>query len=144
RGDSAVQIIARTDARGSEGFDNAVARAQAYAAAGADVIFVEAPLSVEELRSIPRMIEAPTMANMVEGGKTPLHSAVELEAMGYAVVIFPNTALRVAVKAVQEAMQQLRTDGTSQGLLERMITWQERQRLVRLDELQETERRYIT
>jgi 2,3-dimethylmalate lyase len=138
-----VQIIARTDARDCEGFDRAIERAHAYAAAGADVIFVEAPLSVAEFHSIPSLIHTRTMANMVEGGKSPLLSAAELEAMGFSLVIFPNTALRVAVKSVQDAMAQLRRDGTSQALMDRMITWQERQRLVRLGELQTTERRYL-
>jgi 2-methylisocitrate lyase-like PEP mutase family enzyme len=116
RRDPDLVIVARTDARAVEGLDATIERARAYAAAGADVIFVEAPLLV----------------NMVEGGKTPLLDAAELEAMGYRIAIFPNTAMRVAVKAVQQAMAVLRQEGTTSSLLDRMLTWDERQRLVDL------------
>ncbi|MCL5950264.1 MAG: isocitrate lyase/phosphoenolpyruvate mutase family protein [Chloroflexi bacterium] len=142
RRDPLLVIIARTDARASEGLEGALDRGRAYAAAGADMIFVEALESLEELRSTPQLLPVPVMVNMVEGGKTPLLDAKELEAMGYRLVLFANTALRVAVKAVQDSMRVLRLEGTSRSLLDRMINWEERQRLVRLPELQTLDERY--
>jgi methylisocitrate lyase len=141
RRDPDLVIVARTDARAVEGFEAAIERSRAYAAAGADVIFFEAPLTIEELRHVPEAVPAPILANMVEGGKTPLLSATELEALGYRVVIFANAALRVAAKAVQDAMQVLRERGTTEPLLDRMLGWEERQQLVDLPRYQELDRR---
>jgi methylisocitrate lyase len=142
RHDPDLVLIARTDARAVEGFEAAIARARAYAAAGADVLFVEAPQTLDELRALPAAVPAPLLANMVEGGKTPLLGAPELQAMGYRVVIFANTAMRVAVRAVQEAMAELHRSGTPAGLLDRMLSWEERQRLVDLPGYQALERRF--
>ncbi len=132
RRDPSLVIIARTDAREVEGLTSALDRARAYAQAGADVLFVEAPRSLDEVRAIPTSVPVPTILNLVEGGHTPLVVASELEKMGYRMVIYANTALRVAAKAVQDAMQQLLLAGTSEGLEDRMLTWDERQTLVRL------------
>jgi methylisocitrate lyase len=142
RGDPDLVIIARTDALAIEGLDETIARARAYAQAGADVIFVEAPRTMDELRVLPGSIAAPLLANMVEGGKTPLLGADELEALGYRVVIFANTALRVAVKAVQDALRELRATGSTRALIERMVGWEERQELVGLPAYQALERRF--
>ncbi|HEY3063457.1 MAG TPA: isocitrate lyase/phosphoenolpyruvate mutase family protein [Chloroflexota bacterium] len=141
RHDANLVIVARTDARAIEGLDGAVARGRAYAEAGADVIFVEAPRTLDELRALPRAIDAPLLANMVEGGQTPLLTAAELEALGYRMVIFANTALRVALKAVQDALGVLRREGSTATLLERMLSWDERQELVGLPGFQALERR---
>ncbi len=135
-------LIARTDARATEGLEAAIARAQHYVAAGADVIFVEAPQTIEELRELPRQIKAPLLANMVEGGKTPMLGAAELEELGFKIALFANTALRVAMKAVQDAMRELHESRTTNALLQRMVTWEERQRLVDLPGYQELERRF--
>ncbi len=135
-------VIARTDARAVEGFHSAIARARRYAEAGADVIFVEAPRTIEELRELPKAIDTPLLANMVEGGKTPLLGAAELEELGFRIALFANTALRVALLAVQEAMAELRRDGTPAALLDRMLSWEERQRLVGLAEYEALERRF--
>jgi methylisocitrate lyase len=140
RQDPDLVIVARTDARAVEGFAAAVERSREYAAAGADVIFFEAPVSLDELRQAPRLIPAPLLANMVEGGKTPLLSAAELEALGYRIVIFANAALRVAAKAVQDAMRVLREQGTTAPLLDQMLAWDERQRLVDLPRYQDLDR----
>lgn len=142
RRDPDLLLIARTDARAPEGFAMAVARGRAYALAGADVIFVEAPQTMEELRELPRAIPAPLLINMVEGGKTPLLGATELEAMGYRLALFANTALRIAVRAVQDAMGVLYRDGATGALLERMVAWDERQRLVDLPRYEELDRRF--
>lgn len=143
RQDPDLLVIARTDARQTEGYDDAVRRAQAYAAAGADAVFVEAPRTLDELRRLPKLIEVPLIANMVEGGKTPLLNSRELDEMGFRVALFANTALRTGVKAVFEAMQTLRVDGGSERLLDRMLTWEERQRLIGLPEMEALEERYF-
>jgi methylisocitrate lyase len=142
RRDPDLVLIARTDAVACNGLADAIARAGAYVQAGADVIFVEAPRDLAELQGLPRSIPAPLLANMVEGGKTPLLSADELEALGFRMVIFANTTLRVAARAVQEALAELRQTGSTSALLERMLGWDERQRLVGLSEYQALERRF--
>lgn len=143
RTDDDLVIIARTDARQTGGFGEAVERAIAYRDAGADLIFVEAPQSVDELRRLPTLVNAPLVANMVEGGKTPLLDAGELQDMGYRAVLFANAALRAAAKAVWTAMRTLRATGGTKSLLDSMITWDERQRLIRLPEMQELEARFL-
>jgi carboxyvinyl-carboxyphosphonate phosphorylmutase len=143
RQDPDLLLIARTDAYQSEGFDGVVRRAEEYVAAGADAIVVEAPTELEHVRQLPQLIDAPLVANMVEGGKTPLLDAATLQRMGYRVVLFANTALRVAVKAVQEAMAVLRAQGSTASLLDRMVTWEERQRLIGLPHMQALEARFL-
>jgi len=118
-------VIARTDARAVEGFDAAVERAKLYLKAGADAIFPEAMESKEEFGEFARKVKAPLLANMTEFGKSPLLSAAELQALGYRMVIFPVTALRVALKAVEETYRELREKGTQAALLPRMKTRQE-------------------
>jgi carboxyvinyl-carboxyphosphonate phosphorylmutase len=144
RRDPATVIIGRTDALAVEGIDGAVARARAYHAAGADVIFVEAPLDRDQLARLPKEIDAPLLVNQVEGGKTPLLPARELEAMGFRIALYANTALRVALFAVREALAVLAADGGSERLLDRMLDWEERQRLAGLEEWQLLERRYAS
>lgn len=101
-------IIARTDARQIEGFDGALARARAYAEAGADIIFVEALESTEEMHQACRLISAPMMANMVEGGKTPVLSPKALGELGYALAIYPATTSLAALSAMETALRSLR------------------------------------
>lgn len=136
-------LIARTDAMGVNGFDDAVARGRAYVAAGADVVFVEAPRTMAELSALPREIDAPLIANMVEGGKTPLLSAGELGALGYRVALFANTALRASIASVSHAMESLRARGSTAELLPTIASWSERQDLVRLGYYEELENKYI-
>ncbi len=106
-------IIARSDARQSEGFDDMLRRCVAYAAAGADVVFPEAMLSEDEMRRACAEIDKPVMANMADGGKTPIRSADELEAIGFAGAIFPAMTSLAAAAAVQNALVQLQRTGTS-------------------------------
>lgn len=136
-------IIARTDARSVHGLSDAVARAGAYAAAGADVIFVEAPRSKEELLGLPRQIGVPLLANMVEGGKTAPATSLELHEAGYKIALFANAALRASMAAVAEVMRILHADGDTAAALPLMMTWQERQRLVGLEASQKLEERYV-
>ena len=106
-------IIARTDARQSEGFDGALRRAEAYADAGADIVFVEALTSEDEMRRACAAIGRPMMANMADGGKTPIRSAAELEQIGYACAIYPAMTALAAAAAVKHALQRMRQTGTS-------------------------------
>jgi 2-methylisocitrate lyase-like PEP mutase family enzyme len=104
-------IVARTDARTTLGLAEAIARGKAYAGAGADIIFVESPETEEELRAVASAIRAPTLANMVETGRTPYCSAAALGAMGFAVAIYPASAFLAATFAVREVMMQLKRFG---------------------------------
>jgi 2-methylisocitrate lyase-like PEP mutase family enzyme len=136
-------IIARTDARAVEGLDAAIARARAYREAGADVLFVEAPRSREELATIAAALgDAPLLVNLVEGGQTPLLPAAELAALGYKLALYPNTALRAAVRGMQRALAHLAAHGSSLGAEDLLIDWETRQRLVRLPEIEALARRY--
>jgi 2-methylisocitrate lyase-like PEP mutase family enzyme len=142
RRDPALVVIARTDAAAAEGLDAAVERGQRFAEAGADLVFVEAPASLEALALLPARIAAPLIVNMVEGGRTPLLSAAELGALGYRVVLFANTALRVGAFAIRDALTQLRSTGDARPLQDRMLSWADRQALVGLDEIEQLEARY--
>jgi 2-methylisocitrate lyase-like PEP mutase family enzyme len=139
RKDEDLVLVARTDAIAVGGVEEAIARAQAYVRAGADVIFVEAPRTVEELAEIPRRIDAPLLVNMVEGGATPLRDARELGEMGYRIVLYANLAMRTGAWAVDQAFRGLLEDGSSGRSLDRMLTWEERQGLVGLDDWRDLE-----
>ncbi len=123
-------IIARTDARAVSTLEEAFERAELYREAGADVLFVEAPESVEELRTIGARFDVPLVANMVEGGKTPLCTVDELSEMGFSAVLFANAALRVSQRAISEMLKELHTTGSTNGRLDVMATWEERQSMV--------------
>jgi 2-methylisocitrate lyase-like PEP mutase family enzyme len=130
RADESLLIIARTDARQMLGLEAALERAALYREAGADVIFVEAPRTADELAEIGRRIDAPLVVNMVEGGATPQLSAGELSALGFAIVLYANAALRGAVHGMQAVLEHLKRTGSTAGALQQMIGWEERQRLV--------------
>ena len=115
-------IIARTDARDVEGLDAMIERARVYARAGADMIFPEALVSREEFAEVAKKVHTPLVANMTEFGRTPYITAREYERMGYKVVIFPMTAFRIMLKAVQDAFEELRRHGSQRDLLGRMMT----------------------
>lgn len=143
RQDPDLVIVARTDARAVYGLEEAIERGRAYAEAGADAIFVEAPQSVEELREIAAAIEAPLMVNMVEGGKTPLLSVDELAAMGYKLITFSNSLSRTAGWIMQEVLREIKEKGTTEAFLHRMISFQERNQILGLDRVYELERRFL-
>ncbi|MCW5954576.1 MAG: methylisocitrate lyase, partial [Propionibacteriaceae bacterium] len=125
RTDPDFVIIARTDARGVTGFDDAVDRARAYLLAGADVIFVEALKSAEEFRLFALAVDAPLLANMTEFGQSPNLPFSELAQMGYRLVIYPVTAFRLAMKAAENLLAALRQAGSQERLLPAMLTRQE-------------------
>jgi len=142
RRSDATLVIARTDARAIEGFEAAVERAERYRAIGADLIFVEAPTSTEELRRVCERVDAPHVANMVEGGSTPIVPLEELGQMGFSVVLYANAALRCALRAVSHAFTELRASGSSTNLVDAMATWEERQEAVGKPDYDELEARY--
>jgi 2-methylisocitrate lyase-like PEP mutase family enzyme len=140
RADEATAIIARTDARAIEGLDSALERASAYQDAGADVLFVEAPQSAAELLDIPQRVPGLHIANMVEGGRTPLLPAAQLP--GFSIVLFANIALQAAIRGMQGVLAELGRTGSLDGLGDRIAPWPERQRLVRKPEFDDLDARY--
>jgi methylisocitrate lyase len=143
RRDQNLVVIARTDARAVLGLQEAIERGVAYAEAGADMIFVDAPESAEELSLIARSIPAPLMANLSEGGKTPLLSAKELQDMGYKLVIYPRSAAGAAAKAIQELMAVLKRDGTTEKYLDRIISFEGRNQITGLAYYRELDKKYL-
>lgn len=123
RQDRDFVVIARTDARAVEGLEAAIDRAQQYAEVGADVIFVEAPQSREELTRIGREIPRPQLANMLVGGATPILSAAELQALGFKIVVSPVESLAVTAYAVQQLAAAMLTEGRVDALADRMWTF---------------------
>ena len=117
-----LYLIARTDAAASEGMDGAVARAKLYLEAGADAIFPEAMTSAEMFREFASRVKAPLLANMTEFGRTPFFTASEFEAMGYAMVIWPVSSMRIASKATEELYAAIKRDGGTQNMVGRMQT----------------------
>jgi 2-methylisocitrate lyase-like PEP mutase family enzyme len=144
RRSSDTLIIARTDAVAVEGFERAVERALLYRDAGADVLFVEAPKAREELAKIVKLVgrNVPLMANMVEGGKTPMLSSSELETLGFALVIFPGGIVRTLAKTAVDYYASLAAHGSTQPFRERMFDFDALNRLIGTPEMLERGRRY--
>ena len=144
RTDSDFCIIARTDARGVHGFDDAIARARAFAKLGVDAIFVEAPQSEQELAEIPRRIpEVPLLVNVFKGGKTPMLPMKRLQEIGYRIAIYPSETQRAAIHAMRMTLATLKRDGTTESIDEALTTFKERDRVVGLDDWQKIERQYL-
>ena len=132
-------IIARTDAIAVNGFEDAIERSQAYVEAGADVTFVEAPRTREQLADIPKRLGVPQLINIVAGGLTPMLELPEFERMGYSLVLYANAALQASVAAMQKVLGHLKANGSLDGVSDQLATFVERQRLVqkpRFDALQ--------
>ena len=146
RHDPNTVIIARTDAIAVDGIDKALERANAYMNAGADVLFIEAPQTTEQMERLGKMFagKIPLLANMVEGGKTPLCTVDELSEMGFSAVLFANAALRVSQRAMSEMLRELHTTGSTNGKLDVMATWEERQSIVGKPFFDELEIKYAT
>ena len=130
RQDPDLLILARTDAAATHGFEAAVERAQRFAEAGADILFVEAVTTAEEIRALPQRLAQPQLMNMVIGGKTPIFNADELGAMGYGIVLYANAALQGAVAGMQKALTVLRDTREVQESSGIVASFAERQRLV--------------
>ena len=142
RRDGDLLIIARTDAIAPEGFEEAITRAAAYHEAGADVTFVEAPTSMEQIADIPRLLPWPQLLNIVIGGRTPELPNEKVKELGYAGVIYANVALQSALLGMQAALGELRRNGSMRDATKLVIDFSERQRLVRKDEFDALEREY--
>lgn len=135
-------IVARTDALAVEGFAAAIERAELYIEAGADVTFVEAPQSAEEIRTIPERLRVPQVVNIVVGGKTPVLGQEELAKMGYGIILYANVALQGAIAGMQRALKQLKAEGRMDEESEIVASFAERQRLVKKPFFDELGRKY--
>ena len=145
RSDPDFCIIARTDARAVNGFEDAINRGQAFARLGVDAIFVEAPQSEEELAEIPRRIrDVPILVNVFKGGKTPMLPVARLEAMGYRIAIYPSETQRAAIHAMRKALETLRREGTTSSIDDALTTFKERDQVVGLDDWQKLEKQYLS
>jgi 2-methylisocitrate lyase-like PEP mutase family enzyme len=144
RSDPDFGIIARTDARGVHGFDDAIRRAKAFAKLRVDAIFVEAPQSEAELAEIPRQLPGiPLLVNVFKGGKTPMLPVERLEQMGYRIAIYPSETQRAGIHAMRRVLALLKREGTTEAMDETLTTFKERDKIVGLDDWQELERRYL-
>ena len=146
REDDDFQLIARTDARECTGIEDAIERANAYVEAGADCIFFEAPLNADEMRLVRDEVDAPLLANMVEGGKTPWFTVPELEEPGFGLVIYPLSGWMAAAAVLRELMKELRETGTTQGFWDRMglqMSFEELFDLFDYPQFQSLEDRYV-
>jgi 2,3-dimethylmalate lyase len=135
-------IVARTDARAPIGLDEAIERGKSYKKAGADVIFVEAPRSIKELKRVADEIDAPLVANMIEDGLTPTMPAPELLKLGYRIAVFPLSALYSATYAMREVLTELRKTGTTKETRKMMVTFKDFNQFVDLQKYLELEKRY--
>ena len=142
REDPNTLVIARTDARAIEGFESAMERAEAFIKAGADMTFVEAPQSEEELRTIASRLSVPQVANMVVGGKTPLTTKASLHEMGFSLVLYANTPLQAAMRSMSDVLKVLHDDGDVGRVTDKLADFEERQRLVSKDEYDAADERY--
>lgn len=142
--DENFRIMVRTDARTPLGIDAAIERALRYEEAGADILFVESPESVEEMRKITSACSVPAVANMVEFGRTPLYTAAELEAIGYSIMAMPVTATFVIAKTIRDAAEILKREGSSKSLLENLLSIEACAELLGIGEIRSMERQYAT
>ena len=142
RGDSELVIIARTDARAMLGLEEAIDRGHAYLEAGADVLFIEAPQSVEDLQTIGAAFNnVPLFANMIEGGKTPCLSREELQDLGFKIVVYPLSGLFAATKAMMTCLQQLKDNGTTIGF-EELVSFSEFEEIIEVEKYRNLENKF--
>ncbi|MBW6486329.1 MAG: isocitrate lyase/PEP mutase family protein [Syntrophobacterales bacterium] len=135
-------IVARTDARAVTNLKDALARAVAYAEAGADVLFVEAPQTLAEMKEIARELRLPLIANMVEKGKTPFLSAEELEQIGFKIAIYPVSTLYAATRAMMKVLTHLREKGSTEDCLEDLVSFEEFNNLIGVGEMRALEKKF--
>ncbi|HEX3537655.1 MAG TPA: oxaloacetate decarboxylase [Stellaceae bacterium] len=143
RQDADMVIIARSDARAIEGLDAAIDRVNAYLEAGADVGFVEAPQTVEELRIVGRRLAGPALVNVFEGGKTPMLNARELQEMDFRLGIYPSQAHRAAIRAAQRVLEAMKRDGDASAVEADLATFQEREDAVGTAGWRDLEEKYL-
>jgi len=144
RKDKDFLIIARTDARSVLGLDEALRRANLYVDAGADMIFLEAPESLEELQTISgKLTHIPLLVNMVEGGKTPILPFEELKKMGFKIVLYPTSGIRAVAKILQELATHLKKHKDTKQFEERLVTFEGRNRITGLAQIKEMEKKFL-
>ncbi|HZA53429.1 MAG TPA: oxaloacetate decarboxylase [Candidatus Udaeobacter sp.] len=144
RSDPEFCIIARTDARGVHGLDDAIKRGRAFARLGVDVVFIEAPQSEAELEEIPRALpDSPLLVNVFKGGKTPMLPVERLQRMGYRIAIYPSETQRAALYAMTQALNLLNREGTTEAMDQALTTFKERDQIVGLDDWQQLERQFL-
>ncbi len=144
RDDENLLIIARTDARAIEGLDAALERAERFIEAGADLTFVEAPTSEDEMRAITARLAVPQVANMVVGGRTPLLPQAALADIGFSLVLYANTPLQAAMRAMSGVLAALKQDGSLDNVIDHLADFEERQRLVDKGFYDALEQKYST
>ncbi|MGN6571493.1 MAG: isocitrate lyase/PEP mutase family protein [Pseudolabrys sp.] len=139
--DADMVIVARTDAIAVNGFEDAIDRANAYIEAGADMTFVEAPRTPEQIAAIPKL-KVPQLINIVAGGLTPMLPRADLERMGYSLVLYANAALQAAVAGMQTVLGHLKAEGSLDGVADKLAEFSERQRLVNKPHFDALEKKY--
>jgi len=137
-------IVARTDARASEGLDAAIKRGLVYKEIGADAIFIEAPKSVEEMKKIGKSIKAPLVANMIEGGATPLLSSQNLHKMGFNLILYPLSVLYANTFATLQILKELKKSGTTSKLKNNLVNFDQFNEIVDLSKFKKMEHKYTT
>ena len=135
-------IIARTDAIAVMGLEEAVERGRLYERAGADVVFLEAPTTVEELKAAAGSFGVPTMANLIEGGKTPFLSAAELEELGFKIAAYPHSLILGCIRSIQKTLRALKEDGTTREVAGEMADFAELDELIGFPEARAWEAKY--
>ena len=143
RRDADMVIIARSDARAIEGLDAAIDRVNAYLEAGADVGFVEAPQTVEELRIVGKRMRGPALVNVFEGGKTPMLGATELDEMGFRLGIYPSQTHRAAIRAAQRVLAAMKRGGDTSAIEAELATFQDREDAVGTARWRALEEKYM-
>ena len=142
--DRDMVLIARTDALAIEGLDAAIERSRAYAEAGADVIFIEAPTTMAQIEAIAERVPQPKLMNMFQGGKTPLVPVARLKALGYQIVIIPSDLQRAAIRAMDDVLAAIARDGSSAALADRMATFKDREVAVDTASYLDLDRKYAS
>ena len=135
-------IVARTDARATRGLDDAIERAKYYKKIGADAVFVEAPKSIDEMKRIGKEIKAPLVANMIEGGATPVLSAKELHKMGFKIILYPLSVLYANTYASLAILRELKKSGTTKRLVKNVVNFDQFNNIVELSKFRDMENRY--
>ncbi len=144
RQDDNFCIIARTDARSVSGFNEAIDRASAFEDAGADVIFIESPLTKDEISKIPNLINAPHLINIVHGGKTPALDKNELKKMGYSIVLYANALLQATMFTINQTLNHMTNHGSLKGFEDKLINFEERQNILNKTFFDKLEKKYYT
>jgi 2-methylisocitrate lyase-like PEP mutase family enzyme len=142
RADADLVIIARTDAIAVNGFEDAMERAASYIEAGADVTFVEAPRTEEQMREIPKRLAVPQLVNIVAGGLTPMIGFDVLAKMGFSIILYANAALQASIAGMQKVLGHLNTHGSLEGISSHLAGFEERQRLVSKPHFDALEKKY--